>query len=64
MFRFWLVVSFQDSGTRTLLAGRKSNSADATASSEPEFHTASLKNLAYAFAYVTTTDEVVRQIEH
>jgi nicotinamidase-related amidase len=38
--------------------------ADATASSEPEFHTASLKNLAYAFAYVTTTDEVVRQIEH
>jgi ureidoacrylate peracid hydrolase len=36
---------------------------DATASSEPEFHTAALKNLAYAFAYVTTTDEVVRQIE-
>jgi isochorismate hydrolase len=36
--------------------------ADATASSEPEFHIASLKNLAYAFAYVTTTDEMVRQI--
>lgn len=36
--------------------------ADATASSEPEFHIASLKNLAYAFAYVTTTDAMVRQI--
>jgi ureidoacrylate peracid hydrolase len=36
--------------------------ADATASSEPEFHVAALKNLAYAFAYVTTTDEIVKQI--
>ncbi len=37
--------------------------ADATASSEPEFHLASLKNLAYAFAYVTTTEEILRQLD-
>ncbi len=36
--------------------------ADATASAEPEFQIAALKNLAYAFAYVTTTDRVLRQI--
>lgn len=36
--------------------------ADATATSEPEFHMASLKNLAYAFAYVTTTDGIIRQL--
>jgi ureidoacrylate peracid hydrolase len=36
--------------------------ADATASSEPEFHIATLKNLAYAFAYVTTTDRMLKQI--
>ena len=36
--------------------------ADATAASEPEFHVASLKNLAYAFAYVTTTDAILTQL--
>jgi ureidoacrylate peracid hydrolase len=36
--------------------------ADATAASEPEFHLASLRNLAYAFAYVTTTDDILDQI--
>ena len=36
--------------------------ADATASSEPEFHVASLKNLAYAFAYITTTEEILNQL--
>jgi nicotinamidase-related amidase len=36
--------------------------ADATAASEPEFHMASLKNLAYAFAYVTTTDGIIAQM--
>jgi nicotinamidase-related amidase len=36
--------------------------ADATAASEPEFHVASLKNLAYAFAYVTTPDRIIRQM--
>lgn len=36
--------------------------ADATAASEPEFHVASLRNLAYAFAYVTTTDDILEQI--
>lgn len=36
--------------------------ADATATSEPEFHVASLKNLAYAFAYVTTTSHVIAEI--
>jgi nicotinamidase-related amidase len=37
--------------------------ADATAAPEPDFHVASLKNLAYAFAYVTTTDNVMRQMK-
>jgi nicotinamidase-related amidase len=36
--------------------------ADATAASEPEFHVASLKNLAYAFAYVTTTERILGQL--
>jgi nicotinamidase-related amidase len=36
--------------------------ADATATSEPEFHLATLKNLAYAFAYVTTTEKILKQI--
>jgi len=36
--------------------------ADATATSEPEFHVASLKNLAYAFAYVTTTEAILAQV--
>jgi ureidoacrylate peracid hydrolase len=36
--------------------------ADGTAASEPEFHLASLKNLAYAFAYVTTTDSILKQL--
>lgn len=36
--------------------------ADATAATEPEFHVASLKNLAYAFAYVLTTEDLLRQI--
>jgi ureidoacrylate peracid hydrolase len=36
--------------------------ADATATSEPEFQVATLKNLAYAFAYVTTTDHLLKQI--
>jgi ureidoacrylate peracid hydrolase len=36
--------------------------ADATATSEPEFQAATLKNLAYAFAYVTTTDRLLKQI--
>jgi ureidoacrylate peracid hydrolase len=36
--------------------------ADATATSEPEFHIASLKNLAYAFAYVTTTEDILRHL--
>ena len=36
--------------------------ADATAASEPEFHLASLRNLAYAFAYVTTTDDILEQL--
>mgnify|MGYP001820469878 CR=1 FL=1 len=38
------------------------NVLDATAASEPEFHLASLRNLAYAFAYVTTTDDILKQI--
>jgi nicotinamidase-related amidase len=37
--------------------------ADATATSEPEFHIASLKNLAYAFAYITTTTDILAQIK-
>lgn len=36
--------------------------ADATATTEPEFHIASLKNLAYAFAYVVTTKDLLAQI--
>jgi nicotinamidase-related amidase len=36
--------------------------ADATASSEPEFHVATLKNLAYAFAYVLTVEALLRQV--
>jgi nicotinamidase-related amidase len=36
--------------------------ADATAASEPEFHVATLKNMAYAFAYVTTTEDILSQI--
>jgi nicotinamidase-related amidase len=36
--------------------------ADATASSEPEFHIATLRNVAYAFAYVVTADQMVKQI--
>jgi ureidoacrylate peracid hydrolase len=36
--------------------------ADATASSEPEYHLGTLKNMAYAFAYVTTVDEVIERI--
>lgn len=36
--------------------------ADATATTEPELHTASLKNLAYAFAYVLTTEDTLKQI--
>ncbi len=37
--------------------------ADATATSEPEFHVATLKNLAYAFAYITTTESMLKQIQ-
>jgi ureidoacrylate peracid hydrolase len=37
--------------------------ADATASSEPEFHVATLKNLAYAFAHIARTDEILRQMK-
>ena len=36
--------------------------ADATAATEPEFHVASLKNLAYAFAHVLTTRDLLKQI--
>jgi nicotinamidase-related amidase len=36
--------------------------ADATAATEPEFHIASLKNLAYAFAYVLTTKDIIAQL--
>jgi len=36
--------------------------ADATATSEPEFQVATLKNLAYAFAYVLTVESLVKQI--
>ena len=36
--------------------------ADATATSEPEFQVATLKNLAYAFAYVLTADSLLKQI--
>ena len=37
--------------------------ADATSSSHHELHLATLKNLAYAFAYVTTTDEILKMIK-
>lgn len=36
--------------------------ADATATSEPELHLGSLKSLAYAFAYVTTTQQLLAEI--
>jgi len=36
--------------------------ADATATSEPEFQTATLRNLAYAFAYVLTVESLLKQI--
>ncbi len=36
---------------------------DATASPYPELHLATLRNLAYAFAYVTTTEEICQQIK-
>jgi len=36
--------------------------ADATATSEPEFQAATLKNLAYAFAYVLTVDSLLKQV--
>jgi nicotinamidase-related amidase len=36
--------------------------ADATAASEPEFQVATLKTLAYAFAYITTTESILKQI--
>jgi nicotinamidase-related amidase len=36
--------------------------ADATATSEPEFQVATLKNLAYAFAYVLTVDSLLKQL--
>jgi nicotinamidase-related amidase len=36
--------------------------ADATATSEPEFQVATLKNLAYAFAFVLTADSLLKQL--
>jgi nicotinamidase-related amidase len=36
--------------------------ADATATTEPELHVASLKNMAYAFAYVVTTEGILKQM--
>lgn len=36
--------------------------ADATASDNEEMHLASLLNLAYGFAYITTSDEIERQM--
>jgi nicotinamidase-related amidase len=36
--------------------------ADATATSEPDLHLATLKNLAYAFAYVLTVDTLLSQL--
>jgi len=38
--------------------------ADATAAGEEELHLNSLKILAYAFAYVTTTEEIIKNINH
>ncbi|MDZ7261740.1 MAG: isochorismatase family protein [candidate division KSB1 bacterium] len=37
--------------------------ADATATSEDEFHLASLKNLAFGFAYIVTCEEVIRWLD-
>ncbi|RKX71550.1 hypothetical protein DRP53_01080 [candidate division WOR-3 bacterium] len=37
--------------------------ADATAAANQEFHLASLLNLAYGFAYITTTDEVIKMLQ-
>lgn len=36
--------------------------ADATATTEPEFQVATLKNLAYAFAYAITVDSLLKQL--
>ena len=36
--------------------------SDGTASSEKELHTATLKNLAYGFAYIKTCKEVIKNI--
>jgi ureidoacrylate peracid hydrolase len=36
--------------------------ADATATTEPELHVASLKNLAYAFACITTTRQLLAEM--
>lgn len=36
--------------------------ADATATTEPELHAGSLKNMAYAFAYVVTAEGILKQI--
>jgi nicotinamidase-related amidase len=36
--------------------------ADATATTEPDLHLASLKNLAYAFANIVTTEGILKQI--
>jgi isochorismate hydrolase len=37
---------------------------DATASVNEDLHLAALKNLAYGFAYVTTTGEILRMTGH
>lgn len=36
---------------------------DATGSSDEELHVGALRNLAYAFAYVTTTEEILKSIK-
>jgi nicotinamidase-related amidase len=36
--------------------------ADATGTAYPEMHQATLLNLAYGFAYITTTDDIVSQL--
>jgi nicotinamidase-related amidase len=36
--------------------------ADATGTAHPEMHAATLLNLSYGFAYVTTTDDIVSQL--
>jgi isochorismate hydrolase len=38
--------------------------ADATGSSTEELHIGALRNLAYAFAYVTTTGEMLHRLTH